>query len=96
MNMDVIDWGILAGLTGALLDRLTHRVHILEANGESSQLAGITPETQEPQEARLTDRQAAGMKRLTPHAGRGRYRLGAAILLRHSSHFYSAVYSGLK
>ena len=25
-------------LTGALLDRLTHRVHILEANGESYRL----------------------------------------------------------
>jgi DNA replication protein DnaC len=25
-------------LTGALLDRLTHRVHILEANGESFRL----------------------------------------------------------
>ena len=26
------------GLTGALLDRLTHRVHILEMNGESYRL----------------------------------------------------------
>ena len=26
-------------LTGALLDRLTHRVHILEANGQSYRLA---------------------------------------------------------
>ena len=26
-------------LTGALLDRLTHRVHIIEANGESYRLA---------------------------------------------------------
>ena len=26
------------GLTGALLDRLTHRVHIIEANGESYRL----------------------------------------------------------
>lgn len=25
-------------LTGALLDRLTHRVHIIEANGESYRL----------------------------------------------------------
>ena len=25
-------------LTGALLDRLTHRIHILEANGESYRL----------------------------------------------------------
>ena len=32
---------ILGGerLTGALLDRLTHRVHILEVNGESYRLA---------------------------------------------------------
>ena len=26
-------------LTGALLDRLTHRIHILEANGESYRLS---------------------------------------------------------
>ena len=28
-------------LTGALLDRLTHRVHILEANGESYRLKEV-------------------------------------------------------
>jgi len=30
------------GLTGAILDRLTHRVHILEANGESYRLRDST------------------------------------------------------
>ena len=29
-------------LTGPLLDRLTHRVHILEMNGESYYYTGIT------------------------------------------------------
>ncbi|MDB4617505.1 ATP-binding protein [Verrucomicrobiales bacterium] len=35
------DWTEVMGserLTGALLDRLTHRVHIIEANGESYRL----------------------------------------------------------
>ena len=37
-NLPFEDWTEVMGterLTGALLDRLTHRIHILEANGES-------------------------------------------------------------
>ncbi len=41
-NLPFEQWDEVLGserLTGALLDRLTHRVHILEANGESYRLA---------------------------------------------------------
>ena len=40
-NLPFEEWTEVFGserLTGALLDRLTHRVHILEANGESYRL----------------------------------------------------------
>jgi len=40
-NLPFENWPEVCGserLTGALLDRLTHRVHILEANGESYRL----------------------------------------------------------
>lgn len=40
-NLPFEQWPEVLGserLTGALLDRLTHRVHILEANGESYRL----------------------------------------------------------
>ena len=40
-NLPFEQWTEVLGserLTGALLDRLTHRVHILEANGESFRL----------------------------------------------------------
>ena len=40
-NLPFENWVEVLGnerLTGALLDRLTHRVHILEANGESYRL----------------------------------------------------------
>jgi len=40
-NLPFEEWPEVLGserLTGALLDRLTHRVHILEANGESYRL----------------------------------------------------------
>ena len=40
-NLPFESWTEVMGsqrLTGALLDRLTHRVHILEANGESFRL----------------------------------------------------------
>jgi DNA replication protein DnaC len=41
-NLPFDEWTELLGserLTGALLDRLTHHVHILEMNGESYRLA---------------------------------------------------------
>jgi DNA replication protein DnaC len=41
-NLPFESWTEVLGserLTGALLDRLTHRVHILEANGESYRLS---------------------------------------------------------
>ena len=37
-------------LTGALLDRLTHRVHILEANGESYSLKEAKKQRKRPQQ----------------------------------------------
>jgi len=40
-NLPFESWTEMFGsqrLTGALLDRLTHRIHILEANGESYRL----------------------------------------------------------
>ena len=40
-NLPFESWTEILGsqrLTGALLDRLTHRIHILEANGESYRL----------------------------------------------------------
>ncbi len=41
-NLPFDEWAEILGgerLTGALLDRLTHHVHILEMNGESYRLA---------------------------------------------------------
>ena len=41
-NLPFDEWTLVFGserLTGALLDRLTHHVHILEMNGESYRLA---------------------------------------------------------
>lgn len=43
-NLPVDEWTQMFGserLTGALLDRLTHHVHILELNGESYRLAEV-------------------------------------------------------
>jgi DNA replication protein DnaC len=40
-NLPFENWTEVLGnerLTGALLDRLTHRIHIIEANGESYRL----------------------------------------------------------
>ena len=40
-NLPFEEWTEIMGserLTGALLDRLTHRVHIIEANGQSYRL----------------------------------------------------------
>ena len=51
-NLPFEEWTEVFGsqrLTGALLDRLTHRVHILEANGESYRLRQAKKRSQEQQ-----------------------------------------------
>jgi DNA replication protein DnaC len=64
-NLPFEQWVEVCGserLTGAMLDRLTHRVHILEANGESYRLSesrrrlkSRKPLNQTPDEKRRTD-----------------------------------------
>jgi len=51
-NLPFEQWTEILGnerLTGALLDRLTHRVHILEANGESYRLNDVKKRTRKQQ-----------------------------------------------
>jgi DNA replication protein DnaC len=64
-NLPFEQWTEVCGserLTGAMLDRLTHRVHILEANGESYRLAESRrrlktrkPTKETPEEKQKTD-----------------------------------------
>jgi IstB-like ATP binding protein len=85
-NLPFEEWTSVFGaqrLTGALLDRLIHHVHILSMNGESCRLIQST-RRRKPARAAAEDRRdhphigpgkifAAGMKRgphLLPHAGR--------------------------
>ena len=44
-------------LTGALLDRLTHHVHILEMNGDRYRLKQSKRRQRQPQAAQLSDNQ---------------------------------------
>jgi DNA replication protein DnaC len=51
-NLPFDEWTSVFGserLTGALLDRLTHHVHILEMNGESYRLAQSKRRSRRPQ-----------------------------------------------
>ena len=50
-NLPFDEWTEVFGserLTGALLDRLTHRVHILEMNGDSYRLKGSRQDAASP------------------------------------------------
>ena len=54
-NLPFEQWTEVMGserLTGALLDRLTHRVHIIEANGESYRLKDARKRRKPPKGAR--------------------------------------------
>jgi len=60
-NLPFEDWTEVFGserLTGALLDRLTHHVHILEMNGESYRLNQSKRRQQRPNKASATSPQA--------------------------------------
>ena len=61
-------------LTGALLDRITHHVHILEMNGESYRLKQSRFTT--PATVRITPRLTPWAHRPLPHAGRRQPRGG--------------------
>lgn len=59
-NLPFEQWTEVLGserLTGALLDRLTHRVHILEANGESYRLRQASARRKSPSKSRKEDQQ---------------------------------------
>jgi len=82
-NLPFEAWTEVCGsewLTGAILDRLTHRVHILEANGESYRLR----DSKRPLKARRG--QAKGID--TPCRA-GYIGTGAAFLPRHPPRFCS-------
>ena len=60
-NLPFDEWTGVFGserLTGALLDRLTHHVHILEMNGDSYRLKQSRRRQRQPQAAELSDTQA--------------------------------------
>ena len=62
-NLPFDEWTEVFGserLTGALLDRLTHHVHILEMNGESYRLKGSRQNAAGPAPAPAPDRADAG------------------------------------
>src|SRR5437588_9256555 len=59
-NLPFDEWTGVFGserLTGALLDRLTHHVHILEMNGDSYRLKQSKRRQRQPQAAQLSDKQ---------------------------------------
>ena len=77
-NLPFQEWTEVLGserLTGALLDRLTHHVHILEMNGDSYRLkqsrrkrSAIQPLNAQPTTARRTRRGEKGLFRYAPDA----------------------------
>ncbi len=56
-NLPFDEWTSVFGserLTGALLDRLTHHVHILEMNGESFRLASSRKRQKDKEGSKMT------------------------------------------
>jgi DNA replication protein DnaC len=71
-NLPFEQWTEVMGserLTGALLDRLTHRVHIIEANGESYRLKDARKRYRNP---KRDERQAGGTPRRPPGSSTSR------------------------
>jgi len=59
-NLPFDEWTSVLGserLTGALLDRLTHHVHILEMNGESYRLAASKKRQKQSMKSRFTEKE---------------------------------------
>ena len=71
-------------LTGALLDRITHHVHILEMNGESYRLK--QSRSRRRQTVRITPRLAPWAHRPLPRAGRRQPRGGRVAPRAGPSH----------
>jgi len=93
-NLPFEEWTEVFGserLTGALLDRLTHHVHILEMNGDSYRLKQKPPE-KESTHRTLTPRTRLGGERPLPLRSRAlsppKYQqphpINGSLLLRHS------------
>ncbi len=61
-NLPFDEWTSVLGsdrLTGALLDRLTHHVHILEMNGESYRLATSRKRQKQAVQSKTTEKENA-------------------------------------
>ena len=59
-NLPFDEWTSVLGserLTGALLDRLTHHVHILEMNGESFRLTTSKKKQKQTSRMKLTEKE---------------------------------------
>ena len=103
-NLPFDEWTDVFGserLTGALLDRLTHHVHILEMNGDSYRIKGSRQDATASRAAGRTpphQGQPAGRHRIlcTGHGARSHanakirvvsHYLGGTLSLRHSGMF---------